>query len=670
MKRKLFIAFCLLVLFANCRQVDILPEDTGKRLTIAEAKAYFNKKYSQKITGKRLATTGDPNSGAPEIEDFDDVVELKTPLWNSAYEKLLQSGQQAISVPLDIPDASTPPYVLVDDVNGNVVPFSSLNYLHMYKDQAGEVQTRWITYMPDSLWLYGSRSAYYGNVIIRDWNGNILQNVSIEREPGITREPSGAGWACLIFEREVPNTCNEETWRCYAKICVNIPDMEKEPGDPIDPTDPNGPGGGGGGGRNPGGNGGNGGGNNPGTGYGGGGGGGAPTLGCNPDPNYVVPDYPAPNGQDWVLPCSGGPEGVPIPVPIGLPTTQAVTLLSSKINLSAEQWEFMNENQIILDQLADYLTIHPDKVDFIDGLLYEGSEGMIDASQILDYLNSADPPLILPKTWTMEISPEWYEAEDLFGLVELEMQQQGIPNTDPVPESYYRNGVRIDMQDAKPTEGKTAKGAPRNRKYFWREFLKDPRGRLMLDQENLDNIKKGDAPIVNDKWIEYNKTAKAYKGEKLVHHHHGQGRYAYALPEKVHLKWNRVLHVFRNGGKLSGLKNRMNTLASGVMVLQGLVDIFTGNPDSWINWFQGADKTGVLYYHPFNKFYFEMYRIDKIKDTSGKVVRAIVEYDAYAGSVWDEDERRYMGVLKVGTFWEEIDVINKITIGHQELKLL
>lgn len=214
----------------------------------------------------------------------------------------------------------------------------------------------------------------------------------------------------------------------------------------------------------------------------------------------------------------------------------------------------MNENQIILDQLADYLTIHPDKVDFIDGLLYEGSEGMIDASQILDYLNSADPPLILPKTWTMEISPEWYEAEDLFGLVELEMQQQGIPNTDPVPESYYRNGVRIDMQDAKPTEGKTAKGAPRNYRYFWREFLKDPRGRLMLDQENLDKIKKGDAPIVNDKWIQYNKTAKAYKGEKLVHHHHSQGRFAYAIPNKVHLKWNRVLHVFRNGGKLSGLK--------------------------------------------------------------------------------------------------------------------
>ncbi|SUJ08453.1 hypothetical protein U0038_12615 [Sphingobacterium spiritivorum] len=194
---------------------------------------------------------------------------------------------------------------------------------------------------------------------------------------------------------------------------------------------------------------------------------------------------------------------------------------------------------------------------------------------------------------------------------------------------------------------------------------------ILSNRQGILAVKvKYNAPIVNDKWIQYNKTAKAYKGEKLVHHHHSQGRFAYAIPNKVHLKWNRVLHVFRNGGKLSGLKNRMNTLASGVMVLQGLVDIFTGNPDSWITWFQGADKTGVLYYHPINKFYFEMYRIEKIKDASGNVVRAIVEYDAYAGSVWDEDERRYMGVLKVGTFWEEIDVINKRTIGHQELKLL
>jgi len=34
---------------------------------------------------------------------------------------------------------------------------------------------------------------------------------------------------------------------------------------------------------------------------------------------------------------------------------------------------------------------------------------------------------------------------------------------------------------------------------------------------------------------------KAYRNQLLRHHHVGQGRYAYAIPEKVHQKGNSIL---------------------------------------------------------------------------------------------------------------------------------
>jgi hypothetical protein len=39
-------------------------------------------------------------------------------------------------------------------------------------------------------------------------------------------------------------------------------------------------------------------------------------------------------------------------------------------------------------------------------------------------------------------------------------------------------------------------------------------------------------------------------------------------------------------------------------------------------------------------------------------VRAIIKYNAYDDYVWDDDEKKYMGVLKIGTYVEDIDVVN------------
>lgn len=73
------------------------------------------------------------------------------------------------------------------------------------------------------------------------------------------------------------------------------------------------------------------------------------------------------------------------------------------------------------------------------------------------------------------------------------------------------------------------------------------------------------------------------------------------------------------------------------------------------------DEMGKLYKEPIQNFYFEITEQKVFKNRSGTVTRAIVTYDAFEDYVWDEDEKRYMGVLKIATYVEDIDVINHRT---------
>jgi hypothetical protein len=47
------------------------------------------------------------------------------------------------------------------------------------------------------------------------------------------------------------------------------------------------------------------------------------------------------------------------------------------------------------------------------------------------------------------------------------------------------------------------------------------------------------------------------------------------------------------------------------------------------------------------------------KNSAGTVIRAVVTYDVYADYIWDTDEGKYMGIQKLATFIEDIDVVNK-----------
>ncbi|GGH21952.1 hypothetical protein [Mucilaginibacter phyllosphaerae] len=253
---------------------------------------------------------------------------------------------------------------------------------------------------------------------------------------------------------------------------------------------------------------------------------------------------------------------------------------------------------------------------------------------------------------------EWFTYEDVLGSIGTELQQQGLKNTDPIPEAYYKNGTPIDMTPA-PAESRTVKLAPRNAKYFWEQLLK--KRPEMFSEKNRTYIANKNFKDINadDQWLKYNPTHKAYKFGQLVHHHDEQGYIAYAIPAKVHQKWTSILHEFRVKGKILRIKGTLNSFVNVMQVFSFLTDIQTGNPDAWVNWFGANNEIGKIYKQPFTGDYYMITQTTPYKNSAGKVIRAVVTYDVYADYIWDDDEGKYMGVLKLGTFTEDIDVINK-----------
>lgn len=304
MKKIIYYLCTAIFLFAGCKKEYLLQKPTsagyGDLLTIAEAKKHFEKKFPipRKIV-KIASVDAPPDSEEPPepIETFEDLVNNKIALWNSAFEVELASGQ-LVSVPLD---ATQDGYVLV---NGqDIVPFSSLNYVHMYKDTNNEIQTYWVTYVPTDAWLYGERATYSGLAIVRNWNGTVLRVDNYQNGTISNSSMSDLTSVCLVFDNgyRSPITGKKEHCDgCIVTICATIPPPCLYCVDPPEPPGPSGPGGQG-----------------PAPGGIGGGGGGTPNtpppIGCNSDPNYVVPSYPAPEGLDWIMPCSGGPTEVPYP---------------------------------------------------------------------------------------------------------------------------------------------------------------------------------------------------------------------------------------------------------------------------------------------------------------------------------------------------------------------
>ncbi len=75
-------------------------------------------------------------------------------------------------------------------------------------------------------------------------------------------------------------------------------------------------------------------------------------------------------------------------------------------------------------------------------------------------------------------------------------------------------------------------GYLRDSKYYWNEYAKQWGHQFSPD--NLDRIKNGNAPMVDDTWLKAHPEHVSYKGQRLEHHHLGQGARAVPLPEKLH----------------------------------------------------------------------------------------------------------------------------------------
>lgn len=112
-------------------------------------------------------------------------------------------------------------------------------------------------------------------------------------------------------------------------------------------------------------------------------------------------------------------------------------------------------------------------------------------------------------------------------------------NRKTVAESFISRHM-IDMNNAPPSSVKTSLGFNRNGPWFWRELLK--KNGEMFSEANKRLIRQGKSPIVDDEWLKFNPQHGEYLGDKLIHHHIDQGRFASGLPERLHRQLFPWLH--------------------------------------------------------------------------------------------------------------------------------
>jgi len=370
-KRGILLYFILvsLVIVQSCQKNVLQPQFNSSQnsLSIAEAKKYFDTHVPQDKSQQNVESTASQNF------TVENMLKNKKAVWDKAYEKTISTGK-AVQIPVDFGNV----YAVVDQKKRAVVPFNSLNYLLMYKDSLAAIHLEWVILNPDSAWLYGNRNNYTGDIIVRNWEGRILNKYSYDSHGfknttaniksgksgsvshtqvtsgGVIETPvSGPGGPfCFTYQVPAQCTCSDKSRCDLCPICTKTVCFWPEPAcltcGGIDPGTP------GGGGNNAGGGGG-------GSGGGGSGGGNYPPS-CNPDPNYVMPATPAPSGKSWILPCGGA---VPTPEPLPL---EPVSPINPGMSLSV---------RMLIDRLG---ITDPNKIDFI-----RNNESA--AGSIINYLN-------------------------------------------------------------------------------------------------------------------------------------------------------------------------------------------------------------------------------------------------------------------------------------------
>lgn len=165
-------------------------------------------------------------------------------------------------------------------------------------------------------------------------------------------------------------------------------------------------------------------------------------------------------------------------------------------------------------------------------------------------------------------------------------------STNPKMALYNSSNV-VDMSKLRTGTSYNSLGWPRDSKYFWGEYQFTPLGRQALSPSNLEIIKKGGTPVVDEHW---NSVMKQYGndgvlGEIIQHHHSDKGPMTYAVPQSKHTGKGytvenhsmepRVGRVNSTPGKYLKLSKGLNTVTN----LGDIASIFLNSPNSPIYFF-------------------------------------------------------------------------------------
>lgn len=203
------------------------------------------------------------------------------------------------------------------------------------------------------------------------------------------------------------------------------------------------------------------------------------------------------------------------------------------------------------------------------------------------------------------------------------------------------SGKKVDMTGAPKSSALTAKGFPRNSRWFWKQMLKS--NPEMFSGTNTQMIKAGQAPVVDPKWVEFNPSHKGYKG-KLVHHHVDQGRFAVGIPDSAHKKYFSKLHS-RYGAKAKGFFRNTMRYANTFMAALFVVDFFSSDPHSiGMRFERGIGvKNNKLYHDPESDNYYEVTNKTYTRDSNGNIESADVTIDVYSDYQYNDKTNRYEG---------------------------
>jgi RHS repeat-associated protein len=214
--------------------------------------------------------------------------------------------------------------------------------------------------------------------------------------------------------------------------------------------------------------------------------------------------------------------------------------------------------------------------------------------------------------------------------------------TDPTdPPKGLMKGKKVDMTGAPKSSALTAKGFPRNSRWFWKRMLtENPK---MFSSTNTQLIKAGVAPVVDPKWVEFNPSHSGYKG-KLIHHHVDQGRFAVGIPDQAHKKYFSKIHS-RFGAKAKGFFRSTMKYANSFAGLLLAVDIFSSNPHSIGMMFEGGIgvKNNKLYHDRESGNYYEVTSKKYNRDSSGNIESADVTIDVYSDYQYNNETKKYEG---------------------------